>query len=240
MPNLGIGRLEGLMAALELQPGEEPGRRGQIIRAAATVLGRAGYSDSSVKQIAHEAGVAPGLVHYYFTSKEELLVAVVHDLEREMVADWQSAVAGIEDPLGRIVAAVDHTAVRCSEHPEFFRLLFDLYVVGLNNPAIRERCVELWTHFVDDIEAEVRQVLGRLPGEATVPPRDLAEAIAGAIDGVALAGLLRESDPIDAYDALKSMLLSLVVTAYVQAGEEPPVARMRALLDRPRESGAAR
>jgi TetR/AcrR family transcriptional repressor of bet genes len=240
LPNLGIGLLEGLMAALELQPGEEPGRRGQIIRAAATVLGRVGYSDSSVKQIAHEAGVAPGLVHYYFTSKEELLVAVVHDLEREMVADWQSAVAGIEDPLGRIVAAVDHTAVRCSEHPEFFRLLFDLYVLGLNNPAIRERCVELWTHFVDDIEAEVRQVLGRLPGEATVPPRDLAEAIAGAIDGVALAGLLRESDPIDAYEALKSMLLSLVVTAYVQAGEEPPVARMRALLDRRRGSGAAR
>ncbi len=227
------------MAALEVQRGEEPGRRGQIIRAAATVLGRIGYSDSSVKQIAHEAGVAPGLVHYYFTSKEELLVAVVHDLEREMVADWQSAVAGIDDPLGRIVAAVDHTAVRCSEHPEFFRLLFDLYVVGLSNPAIRERCVDLWTHFVDDIEAEVRQVLGRLPGDATVPPRDLAEAIAGAIDGIALAGLIRERDPIDAYDALKSMLLSLVVTAYVRAGEKPPLARMRALLDRPRERGGA-
>jgi TetR/AcrR family transcriptional repressor of bet genes len=215
-----------------LHPGEEPGRRGQIIRAAATVLGRMGYSDSSVKQIAHQAGVAPGLVHYYFTSKEELLVAVVHDLEREMVADWQSAVTGIDDPLERIVAALDNTAVRCAEHPEFFRLLFDLYIVGLNNPAIRERCVELWTHFVDDIEAEVRQVLGRLPAAGTVPPRDLAEAIAGAIDGIALAGLLRESDSVDVYDALKAMLLSLVVTAYINAGEEPPVARMRVLLDR--------
>jgi AcrR family transcriptional regulator len=227
------------MAALEVQRGEAPGRRGQIIRAAATVLGRIGYSDSSVKQIAHEAGVAPGLVHYYFTSKEELLVAVVHDLEREMVADWQSAVSGIDDPLERIVAALDHTAVRCSEHPEFFRLLFDLYVVGLNNPAIRVRCVELWTHFVDDIEAEVRQVLARLPGAATVPPRDLAEAIAGAVDGIALSGLLRESDPMDAYDALKAMLLSLVVTAYVHAGKEPPVARMRALLDRPKVTGGS-
>jgi AcrR family transcriptional regulator len=228
------------MAALEMQPGDEPGRRGQIIRAAATVLGRIGYSDSSIKQIAHEAGVAPGLVHYYFTSKEELLVAVVHDLEREMVADWQSAVAGIDDPLERIVAALDHTAIRCIEHPEFFRLLFDLYVVGLNNPAIRERCVELWTHFVDDIEAEVRQVLDRLPGAGTVPPRDLAEAIAGAIDGIALAGLLREREPTDAYDALKAMLLSQVVTAYVHAGKEPPVARMRALLDRPKVAGGLR
>lgn len=221
-----------MATAVAARPGEAPGRRAQIVRAAAAVLGRLGYSDSSVKQIAHEAGVAPGLVHYYFTSKEELLVAVVHDLEREMVADWQSAVAGIDDPLERIVAALDHTAVRCSEQPEFFRLLFDLYIVGLGNPAIRERCVELWTHFVDDIEQEVRQVLGRLPASGTVPPRALAEAIAGAIDGIALAGLLREREPIEVYDALTAMLLSLVVTAYINAGEEPPVARMRALLDR--------
>jgi TetR/AcrR family transcriptional repressor of bet genes len=221
------------MGAVVVQPGEEPGRRGQIIRAAATVLGRIGYSDSSIKQIALEAGVAPGLVHYYFTSKEELLVAVVHDLEREMVADWQSAVVGIDDPLERIVAALDHTAVRCSEHPEFFRLLFDLYIVGLNNPAIRERCAELWKRFVDDIEAEVRQVLGRLPSTTgDVPPRELAEAIGGAIDGIALAGLVREASPVAVYGALKAMLLSLVVTAYVTAGLEPPVARMRTLLHR--------
>ncbi len=221
------------------QPGEEPGRRGQIIRAAARVLGRMGYSDSSIKQIAHEAGVAPGLVHYYFTSKEELLVAVVHDLEREMVADWQGTVAGIDDPLERIVAALDHTAVRCSEQPEFFRLMFDLYIVGLNNPAIRERCAELWQHFVDDIEAEVRQVLARLPAWGNVPPRELAEAIGGAIDGIALAGLLRENSPVAVYGALKAMLLSLVVTAYVTAGQEPPVARMRELLHRAQPVGGA-
>ncbi|MGH7721915.1 MAG: hypothetical protein ACRENL_03640 [Candidatus Dormibacteria bacterium] len=34
------------------------------------------------------------------------------------------------------------------------------------------------------------------------------------------------------YGALKAMLLSLVVTAYVGAGQQPPVARMQALLDR--------
>jgi AcrR family transcriptional regulator len=228
----------GLSAnAAVAQVAEEPGRRGQIVRAAARVLGRIGYSESSIKQIALEAGVAPGLVHYYFTSKEELLVAVVHELEREMVADWQSAVAGIDDPLERIVAALDHTAVRCAEHPEFFRLLFDLYMVGLSNPTIRQRCAELWKHFVDDIEAEVRQVLDRLPVPGNVPPRELAEAIGGAIDGIALAGLIRENSPAPSYEALKAMLLSLVVTSYMTAGQEPPVARMRALLHRTEVTG---
>jgi AcrR family transcriptional regulator len=228
----------GLRAhAAVAQVAEEPGRRGEIIRAAARVLGRIGYSESSIKQIALEAGVAPGLVHYYFTSKEELLVAVVHELEREMVADWQSAVSGIDDPLERIVAALDHTAVRCAEHPEFFRLLFDLYMVGLSNPTIRQRCAELWTHFVDDIEAEVRRVLDRLPVPGNVPPRELAEAIGGAIDGIALAGLIRENSPAANFGALKAMLLSLVVTSYITAGQEPPVARMRALLHRTEVTG---
>ena len=41
-------------------------RRTEIVRAAATVLGRKGSADTSMKEIAREAGVAPGLLHYYF------------------------------------------------------------------------------------------------------------------------------------------------------------------------------
>lgn len=203
--------------------------------AAARVLGRAGFADSSIKEIAREAGVAPGLVHYYFAAKEDLLIAVVEQLERELVADWQGAVAGVDDPLRRIVAALDHTTERCAQRPEFRRLLFDLHVVGLANPAVRRRCAELWSRHLDDVEAEVRSVVERLPAPGDVPPRDLAEAIAGAVNGIALAALVGGTDPAAPFAALKAMLLSLVVTAYVSAGQEPPVEHVRALL--PRGSG---
>jgi len=212
--------------------GDEPGRRGQIVRAATAVLGRQGYAETSLKDVAREAGVAPGLLHYYFESKQELLLEVVVALEREMTRDWQSAVSDIEDPLERIVAALDHAAQRCSEQPEFFRLLFDLYNLGLTSPAIRVRCAEMWQRFIDDIETEVRRVLGRLPAYAVVPPHDLASAVAGAIDGIALSGLVMQRSPREAYHALKVLLLSLVVTAYVTAGQEPPVGRLRELLSR--------
>jgi len=53
----------------------------------------------------------------------------------------------------------------------------------------------------------------------------------------AVTGLLRESRPVAIYGALKAMLLSLVVTAYVSAGQEPPVARIQALLDRAEVAG---
>jgi AcrR family transcriptional regulator len=219
--------LQGVVARLD-----EAGRRSQIVHAAAKVLGRQGYGATSLKDVAREARVAPGLLHYYFESKEELLVEVVTVMERQMIAEWKAAIAGIEDPLERIVAGLDHAEARCAGQPEFFRLVLDLYTVSLSSPALRHRCAELCSHLVDEIEVEVRRALGPLPAYALVAPRDLAGAIAGAIDGVALSSLVLEQPAAARFHALKVLLLSLVVTAYVTAGQEPPIARLGEMLSR--------
>lgn len=208
------------------------GRRDQIVAAAAAVLGRQGYGGTSLKDVAREAGVAVGLLHYYFESKEQLLLEVVVDLETELTETWQGAVEGVEDPLERVVRALDRTADRCVERPEFWRLLFDLYVLGMGSEAVRTRLQAMRGRRIDEIEGEVRQVLGRLPTYAVIPPRDLAEAIAGAIEGIALTGLVGGRDIRRAYSALKAMLMSLVVTAYVAAGQQPPIGRLSELLGR--------
>src|ERR1039458_4585920 len=79
-------------------------RRGEIVRAAVTVLGRQGCAETSMKEIAREGGVAPGLLHYYFESKDELLLAVVGELDRQMSEAAAAAGAGIDDPLARLPA----------------------------------------------------------------------------------------------------------------------------------------
>jgi AcrR family transcriptional regulator len=209
------------------------GRRGEIVRAAVTVLGRAGCADTSMKEIAHQAGVAPGLLHYYFSSKEELLVAAVGHLQEQMTATWTAAVAGCDEPLERLIAGLDAVAARFGQEPQLWRAGLDLSLLGLSDPAIRARCRELRGDIVQAIEVELRGALGRLPAYTLVPPRDLAGAVASGIDGMALAALVEERDPTAAFRALKVMLLSLVVAAHVTAGQEPPVARLANLL-RPR------
>jgi AcrR family transcriptional regulator len=211
---------------------DDDGRRSQIVRAAAAVLGRQGYAETSLKDVAREAKVAPGLLHYYFESKEELLLEVVTVTERQMVANWKAVVEAVDDPLERIVTGLDHAEARCADQPEFFRLLLDLYTVSLSSPALRVRCAGLRTHLVDEIEIELRQVLGRLPAYSLVSPRELAGAILGAIDGIALSGLVVQQAPAAPFRALKVLLLSLVVTAYVTAGQEPPIARLGEMLSR--------
>jgi AcrR family transcriptional regulator len=211
---------------------DEAGRRSQIVHAAAKVLGRQGYAETSLKDVAREAGVAPGLLHYYFESKEELLLEVVVVMERQMIAAWKVAITGVEDPLERIVAGLDQVEATCAGQPEFFRLVLDLYTVSLSSPALRTRCAEVCSHVVDEIEVEVRRALGQLPAYSLVAPRDLAGAIAGAIDGIALSGLVLQQPVSAGFHALKVLLLSLVVTAYVTAGQTPPVARLGEMLSR--------
>lgn len=52
-------------------------RREQIIDAAMRVFAQKGYSNATNKDIAREAGITPGLIYYYFESKEALLYALL-------------------------------------------------------------------------------------------------------------------------------------------------------------------
>src|ERR687889_2064154 len=54
----------------------------RIIEAMRTSIAARGAAGSTFDQVAREAGVSRGLLHYYFGSKEQLLVEVVrHDCE---------------------------------------------------------------------------------------------------------------------------------------------------------------
>lgn len=52
--------------------------RSRLIEAAAELLGEEGYPAISARRIAAHAGLKPQLVHYYFRSMEDLMIAVFH------------------------------------------------------------------------------------------------------------------------------------------------------------------
>jgi AcrR family transcriptional regulator len=52
-------------------------RRDQIIEAAMRVFAQKGFTRATNKDIAREAGITPGLIYYYFESKEDLLKTII-------------------------------------------------------------------------------------------------------------------------------------------------------------------
>src|ERR1700712_2346454 len=64
----------------------DDGRRAQLIAAATAVVAREGVAAATTRRIAQEAGVPHGLVHYWFSGKDELLQEVVQGMLRQLEA----------------------------------------------------------------------------------------------------------------------------------------------------------
>ncbi|MGH3861301.1 TetR/AcrR family transcriptional regulator [Actinokineospora sp.] len=64
----------------------KPDPAAALLRAAARLFAERGYDDVSIDEIANEAGVAKGLLYYYFTNKRALYVAIIRDASDQLAA----------------------------------------------------------------------------------------------------------------------------------------------------------
>ena len=86
---------------------EPDARRADLIAAAARVLAREGTGGASVRAIAVEAGVSPGLVGHYFAGIDALIAATYAHVEHTVSEALDAAVAAAgPDPRARLDAFV--------------------------------------------------------------------------------------------------------------------------------------
>lgn len=90
------------------RPSNTETRRRQITDALAAVMAERGYEKASVAAIARAAGLAPGLLHYHFPSKQAILVALVERLAEGLEARHRRRLAAAGDaPWARLDAFID-------------------------------------------------------------------------------------------------------------------------------------
>lgn len=79
-------------------------RRAEIVAAMLPVLARHGYEKATIQAIAREAGIAPGLIHYHFENKREILVSLLYSIAEFAQARFQQKVGDATDPIERLRA----------------------------------------------------------------------------------------------------------------------------------------
>src|SRR5271167_4457308 len=114
--------------------------RERIIAAAYKILAEKGYDATTLREISREAEAAPGLVHYYFGGKDQLLVEVLkHVGNRYTHATEHLSRRVAPDQL--MEAALAQPFARVSQEPEWYRLRYELFALGLHNvllaPGVR-------------------------------------------------------------------------------------------------------
>jgi TetR/AcrR family transcriptional regulator len=87
----------------------------KIRNAALILFSRQGYEGTSVAEIASLAGVAKPLIHYHFSSKEELWYSVIDAASRALLAEldaFRTAAVGL--PPEQVIAMLAATSVQSS------------------------------------------------------------------------------------------------------------------------------
>lgn len=82
-------------------------RRAQIVSGLMAVMATHGYEGASVADVAAHAGLTPGLVHYHFKNKLEILVELVRQLGRNHLAAVDGAVGAARDPAAQVKTYID-------------------------------------------------------------------------------------------------------------------------------------
>lgn len=88
-------------------PGDVPTRE-RLIAAARDLFWLEGYEATGIARICERANANPGSLYHFFTTKEELLEAVLDDFEERIEsALLRPAWEGVEDPLERVFALLE-------------------------------------------------------------------------------------------------------------------------------------
>src|SRR5437660_2303891 len=158
----------------------------RIIEAAYRALVKRGYHETSMKDIAAEAGLAPGLAHYYFETKEDLLVAAIEHGCEPVLRAWEAAGINLSgplpedaDPMAFARLGFELAKAELKTYRGLFLLTFDMFGVGLHNPKIASAV----RRFIDERRAFIARITQGVIAGMNEAPMASAAAIAAALWG---------------------------------------------------------
>ncbi len=177
------------------------------------MLSQRGSHETSIKEVARAAGVAPGLVHYYFASKGELLLETV----REACRTYRGEMAALtlpDDPVESTRALLAWSKRRGLELPDWYRLIADLDALALRDASFALEVAVLHREVREHTASLVAEAERKVGANLGVGHAALASVIIPAIDGLIVQKLVDPEFDLDAgFDALARLLVALLSTA---------------------------
>jgi AcrR family transcriptional regulator len=165
----------------------------RIVEAMRSSVARRGTAGSTFDHVSREAGVSRGLLHYYFGTKEQLLVEAVRrdcELRMELLERRLASAQSAEDYIDLMAQNLQETV---HEEPEFVTLVFELFTLSRRNEDIAAEYAGLMQRMRGQVAAMLavaqREGILRLHAE----PEAVAEILFSLADGLALR-MLAEPD----------------------------------------------
>jgi AcrR family transcriptional regulator len=162
-------------------------RRKEIAEALYRCIVRRGYASTTVRDIAREANVRPGIIHHYFDSKDEILSALTemtfHRYKESLLLLLQRHLDA--KPGERLRLGIDFLFLKLAGDRDLIKVFHELWNIAQHDNALNE---SLRTLYQDYRKAVATLILECLDGSGmgAAQRRNLAALLVSASEGASI------------------------------------------------------
>jgi AcrR family transcriptional regulator len=167
-----------------------PNRPEQILAAASRAIQQRGFANTRIADIAREAGMSTGAIHYYFDVKDEVLTAALKWASERLFDKLDVLSLGATSERERLAQVIEVAVPEPGPRRGEYVLWIELWVRALQEPQLLPVCEELsrrWRNYFYDT---VRRGAESGEFETVADPDEVAERLIALVDGLGFELLL--------------------------------------------------
>lgn len=187
-----------------------------IVDATTHVLARKGYANTSLMDIAKEAGMSKGAVHYHFPTKEALMTVVLRTSLESVANQTIKAWSSEEEPFESLRAALQKMWRLRAELSNEVSIIADLLTQSLHDQKLREPLAEYYRTATKQVENHLEETLYKLGLESKIPLIILPRMLNALMDGFLMQHIVepeavKEEDVINILETLAALVFGFEV-----------------------------
>jgi AcrR family transcriptional regulator len=160
------------------------GRRAHILAAARRCFIRQGFQETSLADLLAEAGMSSGGLYNYFSSKEEMILAIAEENISEVISVLRESATGPhpDSPGAALGNVVDLIRARHIDN-DFAAITVMVWSEALRNPALAAQLTAM--------RSEVQALYGPLATDVGLPEEISAESFATVLGSISAGFILQ-------------------------------------------------
>lgn len=169
---------------------ERPNRPEQILAAACRAIQQRGFANTRIADIAAEADMSTGAIHYWFEVRDEVLIAALKWASGQLFERLEELAAEAATERERLVLLLEHAVPVPGPRRGEYVLWMELWVRALQEPDLLPECEALSRRWRGYFFEAVRR--GAEAGEfaPVSDPDEAAERLIAQVDGLGFELLL--------------------------------------------------
>ena len=181
---------------------DRPDTKKKILNALHQCLFEKPFDKTSIKEIAGEAGVNHGLIHYYFKNKEDMLVQYIEYViayNKSLFVKWlEENQSRSIDEKQLIQDFFEFMNLRITLDKKLSKVFIEIWEIAAYNATIRTILQQAYREWIDTL-AEMLNTLIKKPALA----RQVSAATVAFLEGMALFSIILAPDTFDFEQVLK-------------------------------------